>query len=90
MRGRAANSCEVELREECEGFLSSCCGDIEYIVSDSRGALLQVSKQQTSKKAWEVSSQFAGALERSPDRLVRSRHVGNVQVMFLKVEASGG
>jgi hypothetical protein len=32
-------------------------------------------KQQTSKKAWEVSSQFAGARERNPDRLVRTRRV---------------
>jgi hypothetical protein len=54
-----------------KGLVSSCYGDIEYIVSESHGAPLQASKQkkkrkktqQTSEKAREASSQLAGTRE---------------------------
>jgi hypothetical protein len=67
MRGCATNRCE---EGTVKGLVSSCYGDIEYIVSESHGAPLQASKQkkrketqQTSEKAREASSQLAGTRE---------------------------
>jgi hypothetical protein len=46
-----------------------------YIESDF-AASFKATKQQTSKKAWEVSSQLTRPGERNPDGLV-ARRVGN-------------